>query len=455
MAKKQPSTDLPPPHGDSATVAFVDERGPTLRIRGATISVTGGPDSGRAARIETPSFVVGSGSGADLRLADPSVSREHVRISIRADGVHLRDEGSKNGTYVSGLRVADAVLTTGATIHVGRSTLELRIDAGHLDLPISESTAFGAAIGVSIAMRHVFAVLERAAVSDVTVLLEGESGVGKEVLASAVHRASPRAAGPFVTLDCGAIPAGVIESELFGHERGAFTGAVREHRGVFEQARGGTLFLDEIGELALDLQPKLLRALEQREVRPVGGRDARPVDVRIVAATNRRLGEATERGEFRKDLFYRLAVARVAVPPLRDRPEDIVPMARAFMRTLVADPAAELSPELTAILSSYAWPGNARELRNVMERYALLGVRDAGRLLDAAPPAVTNDLSLLTFQEARRIAVERFEREYVPRVLERAGGVVARAAQMADVARPSFYRMLDRLRLPSDSGDEG
>ncbi len=378
-----------------------------------------------------------------------------MRLSIRPDGVHLRDEGSKNGTFLSGIRVADATLTAGATIQIGRSTLVLTLGAGQVDLPITEKTTFGAAIGVSIAMRNLFAVLERAAASDVTVLLEGESGVGKEVLANALHLASARAAGPFVPLDCGAIPAGVIESELFGHERGSFTGAVRDHQGVFEQARGGTLFLDEIGELPLDLQPKLLRALEQREVRPVGSRSALPVDVRVVAATNRRLGEATQRGEFRGDLFYRLAVARVTVPPLRDRREDIVPMARAFLRTLTSDPAADVPPELVAILESYAWPGNARELRNVMERYALLGVRDARRLLDGAGSPPGHDLSNLPFQEARRIAIERFEREYVPAVLQRAGGVVARAAQMADVARPSFYRLMDRLRLPSDGGEDG
>ncbi|HEY8038965.1 MAG TPA: sigma 54-interacting transcriptional regulator, partial [Polyangiaceae bacterium] len=280
---------------------------------------------------------------------------------------------------------------------------------------------------------------------------------GKEVLARAVHGHSARAAGPLVAVDCGAIPAGLVESELFGHERGAFTGATHARSGVFEQADGGTLFLDEIGELPIDLQPKLLRVLEMREVRPVGGRGARAVDVRIVAATNRRLAEATGAGEFRRDLFYRLAVARVVVPPLRDRREDILPLARSFLRASTADARAELPADLAAMLASYAWPGNVRELRNVIERWALLGVRDARALFDAAglePHAAPEDLSRLSYHEARRRVLERFERAYLPKVLEDAGGVVARAAEHAQVARPSFYRMLERVQLARGDAED-
>jgi len=304
-----------------------------------------------------------------------------------------------------------------------------------------------------MAMRHLFAVLERAAATDVTVLIEGESGTGKDVLAHAIHDRSPRAQGSLVTVDCGAIPPMLIESELFGHVRGAFTGAESARQGAFEQAHGGTLFLDEIGELPLDLQPKLLRAIDRREIRPLGADGSpRPVDVRIVAATNRRLAEAVHAGEFRGDLFYRLAVARTVVPPLRDRREDIVPIATELLRAALRDPSAELPADLAALLRSYTWPGNVRELRNVIDRHALLGLRDTTALFDgpadASAPSSRDALFDLPLHEARRRVVEELERAYVPKVLERAGGVVTRAAELAQVARPTFYRILDRLRLP-------
>ena len=441
----------------TATQGIDPSHGPMLRVHAATVAVTAGADAGRQARIDRPTFVIGTGDGADLQLSDGAVSREHVRLSLSPAGVHVRDTGSKNGTWIGAMRVSDVTLTADTVIEVGKSQLALHIEAGPLDLPLSASASFGDAIGVSAAMRHLFAVLERAARSDVTVLLEGESGVGKEVLARAVHAQSPRAEGPFVAVDCGAIPAGLIESELFGHERGAVTGATLARLGVFEQADGGTLFLDEIGELPLELQPKLLRVLESREVRAVGGRGARAVDVRVDAATNRRLAEAANKNEFRRDLFYRLAVARVTIPPLRDRPEDIAPLARAFLRSATGDAAAELPPDLSAMLASYAWPGNVRELRNVIERYALLGLRDRGGLFDGSQPVGAGtqpDLSHLPFHEARRQTLDRFERAYIPKVLERAGGVVSRAAEIAEVARPSFYRMMERLRVQDPGEDE-
>ncbi len=438
----------------TATAAFVDDA-PSLRVHAAEVSVTSGADAGRALRIEHPTFVIGTGPGADLRLTDASVSREHLRVSLEPDGVRIRDAGSKNGTWLGAVRVTDVLLTSTASVQVARTMLSFRVDAGQIDLPLSREPSFGGAIGVSTAMRHLFALLERVADSEVTVLLEGESGVGKEVLATAIHAKSPRADRPFVAVDCGAIPAGLIESELFGHERGAFTGAEKARLGVFEQANGGTLFLDEIGELPLDMQPKLLRVLEQREVRPVGSRDVRKIDVRVIAATNRRLAEAAQKNEFRKDLFYRLAVARVTVPPLRDRPDDIIPLARAFLRTLTGHETAEIPADLAALLTSYSWPGNVRELRNAMERHTLLDARDPATLFDGATGSARQDLSSLPLREARRIALERFEADYVPRVLARANGVVSKAAQLAEVARPSFYRMLERLRLPDDGHEDG
>jgi transcriptional regulator with PAS, ATPase and Fis domain len=424
---------------------------------GATLEVQRGPDAGKSARLESPSFVVGTAESADLRLTDKTVSREHLRITLDPAGLKVRDDASRNGTWIGGVRVHAAVLTSDTTLRLGTTTLAIRLDAGPTPLAVSEGTQFGGALGVSAAMRHVFAVLERAARSDVTLLLEGESGVGKDVLAHAVHAVSARVDGPFVAIDCGAIPANLLESELFGHVRGAFTGATDARQGLMAQAHGGTLFLDEIGELPIDLQPKLLRALEQREVRPVGGRDATKVDVRIVAATNRRLLEAVESGAFRRDLFYRLAVARVVVPPLRDRPEDVVPLATAFLRAATGDAARELPADLEALLVHHAWPGNVRELRNVIDRYAHLGLEDARGLFDDARGqaiGAIDDLSRLPLHEARRRALDDFERAYVPRVLARAGGVVAKAAELAGVARPSFYRMLERVKPGGDRDDE-
>jgi len=427
----------------------IDQRATSIKVRAATLTVTKGPDARLTARVDRPSFVIGSGPGADLRLSDQSVSREHLRIFLEPAGLRLRDEGSKNGTTMGGARVRDISLSQDAVVTVGATTLAIAIEADALELPLSRSDRFGDAVGVSAVMRHLFASLERAADSELTVLLEGESGVGKDILARALHSRSRRAEAPFVIVDCGAIPPNLIESELFGHEKGAFTGATQARRGVFEEANGGTVFLDEIGELPLDMQPKLLRVLEQREVRPVGGRTSRPLDVRVIAATNRRLAEAARTGEFRSDLFYRLAVVRVTIPPLRERTEDILPIARAMLRSIKHDASADLPPDFASMLVAYPWPGNARELRNVVERYAVFGT-DVRGLFEQATAVVQSqdeEFANLTFHEARKIVLDRFEEAYLPRVLARAGGVVTRAAELAGVARPSFYRMLERLRV--------
>jgi transcriptional regulator with PAS, ATPase and Fis domain len=422
----------------------------SVRLRAVSLEVIEGPDQGRQLRIDQPTFVIGSGDSADLRLTDGAVSREHLQITLQPNGVRVRDDGSKNGTWIGGIKIGEVMLTADAAVEIGTTKIRLHLESGPLDLPLSTSARFGEAIGVSEGMRHLFALLERAAASEVTVLLEGESGVGKEILARGLHQASSRREGPFVAVDCGAIPPTLIEAELFGHERGAFTGATEARKGVFEQAEGGSLFLDEIGELAIDLQPKLLRVLEQREVRPLGSSQVRPIDVRLIAASNRRLAEAANKNEFRKDLFYRIAVARMTVPPLRERPEDIAPIATLFLRSALGDPGAELAPEIRGLLQAYRWPGNVRELRNVIDRYALLGMRDARGLFDVPLVEGTgpDDLSRLPYHEAKKRAIERFERSYLPKVLEEAGGVVAKAAEHAQVARPSFYRMLERIKTP-------
>ncbi|WP_394820980.1 sigma 54-interacting transcriptional regulator [Pendulispora albinea] len=439
----------------------------SVRVRAAWLEVVSGPDTGRRARVDRPVFVVGKGEGCDLRLTDGTVSREHLRLALSPIGIVVTDGGSKNGTLCGALRIERITLVADATLILGATTLAVRLDTGETELEVSAREQFGGAFGVSPAMRNVFALLERAAPSDAPVLIEGESGVGKEVLVRAVHSESRRREGPFVAIDCGAIPASLIESELFGHERGAFTGADRARDGVFQQAHGGTLFLDEIGELPVDLQPKLLRALETGEVRPVGGRP-HSVDVRVLAATNRRLGEAVHRGEFRIDLFYRLAVLRVVVPPLRDRREDIVPLALSFLRRTTRDPKSELPPDFAALLSSYAWPGNVRELRNVIDRYALFGAANPKQLFDtqAGPiariggasststAALDAELFDSPFHEAKQELLERFERAYLTHALAATGGIVTKAVERTGIARPTIYRMMNRLGMGKTSDDD-
>lgn len=438
---------------DLRTHVAADQRSESFRVRAVTISVRGAGEEKRV-RVESPRFVIGSSDAADLRINDKTISREHLTLTLGPTGVVIRDEGSRNGTWLGTTRVRDVLLTADALLKIGGTTLAFQIDSGLSDIPIASRTQFGAAYGASPTMRHVFGVLERAAPEEITVLLEGESGVGKEVLARAIHDESPRKDGPFVPVDCGAIPPGLIESELFGHVKGAFTGASSDQIGMVEQANGGTLFLDEIGELPLDLQPKLLRVLEAREVKPVGSRETRKVNVRVVAATNRRLAEQVEAGEFREDLFYRLAVVRVMVPPLRDRSGDIETLAtRMFQRALKKDDAL-ISPDVLAMLQSYRWPGNVRELRNVVERHALLGLNDRDGLFDGTTPETRGmraELWTMGFHDARRALLDEFEKNYLTRILERAGGVVSKAAEMAGLARPSFYRMIDRLGIkPKD-----
>jgi transcriptional regulator with PAS, ATPase and Fis domain len=424
----------------------------SMRVRTVTLHVTKGPDAGRSVRVDQPTFAIGVGDAADFRLTDPGVSREHLRLVLGPGGVLLRDAGSKNGTFLGSARIHELTLTGDAAVSLGGTVIAIAVAPDATVLPMSANEHFGDAIGTSAIMRHLFASLERAAASELTILLEGESGVGKDLLARAIHARSPRAEGPFVVLDCGAIPENLIESELFGHERGAFTGADRARRGVFEEATGGTLFLDEIGELPLEMQPKLLRVLEQREVRPLGGQTSRPVDVRVLAATNRRLSEASRTGEFRSDLFYRLAVVRATLPPLRERAEDILPIARRMLRALKNDPAADFPDDFASMLAAYPWPGNVRELRNVVERHAALGVHDSlFAQADAVVTSADDELARLPYHEARRRVVDRFEEVYVARVLERADGVVSRAADLAGVSRPSLYRMLERMKL-ADKG---
>jgi transcriptional regulator with AAA-type ATPase domain len=272
------------------------------------VEVVAGPDAGKRAVATRDELLVGTAPGNDLVLADPTVSRQHIAVASGPRGFTLADLGSSNGTTVSGVRVERAFLKSGCAIGLGHSALRFEVESDPLRAPLSATDRFGRLLGRSSAMRRIFAVLPRLAASDATVLLEGETGTGKSLLADAIHQESARRSGPFVVVDCGAIAPSLIESELFGHERGAFTGATGTRVGAFESARGGTIFLDEVGELPLELQPKLLRALEDRVVKRVGGSEPIKLDVRVVAATHRDLKREVNRGTFRADLFYRLQV---------------------------------------------------------------------------------------------------------------------------------------------------
>jgi DNA-binding NtrC family response regulator len=402
---------------------------------------------------------VGSKEGNTLRLANETVSRYHFEIEPTPLGFLLRDLGSTNGTFVDGYRVREVYLPRRATLKAGEVTLAFEALGEDVAIELLAGDRFGDALGRSEAMREVFVTLEKVAHTDLTVLLEGESGTGKERLAEALHLESPRKKARFVVFDCASVPATLMESELLGHERGAFTGAAERRIGRFEEAAGGTLFLDEIGELPLELQPKLLRALERHEIRRVGGSQVIPVDVRVVAATNRDLGREVNRGAFREDLYYRLAVVRVRVPPLRERREDIRLLVEHFVREALDGDEARAREVVGGIseanwrgLLGHPWPGNVRELRNFIERtMAVSGGLDVGvqppaafgAVVEAPPPAIDLDRP---FIEAREALLAAFERGYLEAMLARHEGNISRAARAAGLDRMHFKRLMARHR---------
>jgi two-component system, NtrC family, response regulator GlrR len=414
----------------------------------------------RAGKEISPPFVphsecvvVGSHPSADLVLRDPSVSRFHCEIT-GGDRPSVRDLGSRNGTVVNGVAVAQAPLAEGAVLTLGGTQLRFERGGGSARIALSDRDRFGQMVGRSASMRAVFALCEQAAASESTVLIEGETGTGKEATAEAIHQESTRKDGPFVVLDCGAIPPQLLESELFGHERGAFTGAVSSRHGSFQDAAGGSIFLDEIGELALDLQPKLLRALERREVKPVGGNHYAPINVRVLVATNRNLREEVTARRFRSDLYYRVAVLRVRLPPLRDRKEDFPLLLEHLLQTLNAADRPEARALRTDAflgeLARHAWPGNVRELRNYVERcLAMRGQPPAPHELDAGDPGSPQMDISQPLRTAREAWVSDFERRYLADLLRHHGDNVTLAARAAGVDRIHFYRLLWKHGLRS------
>lgn len=429
-----------------------------LKSRKIRVEVIKGPDTGKMVELPGISVRIGSSHDCDFVLTDTTVSRVHLKLRIERERIRVLDEGSRNGTWIDGTEVRDAVARPDSLIVIGGTTLRLRMLADVIELPLSARESFGALLGKSIAMRRVFSLLECVAARDCTLLVEGETGTGKELVAMGVHAASARATRPFVIFDCSAAAPTLIENALFGHMKGAFTGATSEFPGIFEEADGGTLFLDEIGELPLELQPKLLRALESREVRRLGDKTARRFDVRIVAATNRSLAREVERGRFREDLYYRLAVVTAHLPPLRERPEDIPLIARQLEKELSKrhqPPLEPLSDKAIAAFCIRAWPGNVRELRNAVDRALTFGFTDDEEGLAPHPSAreflgVSLNEPLIQGRERIRDA---YEREYIELALGKTEGNVSRAAALAGVGRNFMQRAIKRYGL--GRGSEG
>jgi len=415
-------------------------------VRRFQLTLVEGPSSATRRQSDSDHCSIGSHPLNDFVIVDPTVSRFHCEIRIAADGARVRDLNSLNGTIVDGVGVTEAFVRGGSLLRLGRAVVRFDFTTENNRLPLSQRTAFGSLVGASPAMRTCFALLEKSAATDSTVLIEGETGTGKSRAALAIHQLSSRADRPFIVIDCSAIPSNLLESELFGHEKGAFTGASARRVGAFEEASGGTIFLDEIGELPSELQPKLLRALENREIRRVGSNIHQPVNVRIIAATNQDLRAAVNSGHFRPDLYFRLAVVKIHIPALRERPEDIPAIVDQILGSLGSDAqqsAALRTQEFINRLSLSAWPGNVRELRNYLER--CLVFQEPQPL--AEPKEPSDDVGVdgtEPYAIARRKALDRFERSYLEALLRIHQGKVTQAANAAEMDRVYFYRLLRR-----------
>ena len=450
---------MPPADDDSArkTERAADSRGP--RVRAFRVEVTDGPAKGTKTFSRDGELHIGAGPGNDLVIDDPQVSSHHLEIEATAEGgVRLRDLGSTNGTEVDGYRTSDIFLRGQARIQIGETSLWYAEEGAGPALPVSEKREFGDAIGVSQAMRRIFSILERVSPTNATVLIEGESGTGKELLARGIHESSTRRNKPYVVMDCSSTTASLLEAELFGHVKGAFTGAMKDRSGLVETANGGTLFLDEIGEMPIDLQSKLLGVLERRTVRRVGASEEKAIDVRFVAATNRDLRQEVNEGKFRADLYHRLAVVRVLVPPLRARPEDIVPIAKRILAALterykIGDTAKIFSDDALIKLTRLRWSGNVRELRNHLERSLAMasGSDDPSLAVEVtlteaeALSAAASDVGDVTgtFKDAKARHLAIFEKAYLGALIQRHKGNLSAAAREADLSR-LHLRMLAR-----------
>jgi DNA-binding NtrC family response regulator len=421
---------------------------PIKVVRKLRVRVDAGPDAGAmCAPDDGAKLAIGTSEDNALVLHDTAVSRYHLELQRTADGVQVLDLGSRNGTWVGGVRVERAIVTAGTQLRLGDTTLTVE-DAGQtVAPPPSDVPRSAELVGDSEAIREVARLVHKLARVDSSVLIQGETGVGKEVVARAIHDASPRREHELVIVDCGSMPATLIASLLFGHERGAFTGADQRRPGAFERANGGTVLLDEIGELPLDVQPALLGVLERRAFTRVGGGSSIDVDVRVLAATHRDLRAEVNAGRFRADLYYRLAVAKILIPPLRERPDDIEMLVAHFVQRLTG--VAELGPLAPVLdqLKAQPWSGNVRELRNVVEAAVVMGeldLPDAGR---PKPLPVAAAGSVAAYRDARAAALHQFEAEYLRTLIDRSGGNASEAARLARMDRPYLLTLLRKHGL--------
>lgn len=429
-----------------ATEALTKSSPVRATLRECRLTVVDGERAGTVHTFAAERMVVGADPAADFVLAEPTLSKFHCELRVVDGLTFVRDLGSRNGTQIENVSILDAPLRPGALLKLGRTTLRFDVGTAERELPLSQRDQFGRLRGTSIAMRSVYALLETAAAASVTVLLQGESGAGKDLAAESLHLESPRREGPFIVVDCGAIPSNLLESELFGHEAGSFTGATSMRVGAFEMANGGTLVLDEIGELALDLQPKLLRVIDRHEIQRVGSSQRVAIDVRIVAATNRDLKTEVNARRFRADLYFRLAVLVVRMPPLRERMSDIPALVETILEDL-GDRDSEIAKSLRSgtlftELLRHAWPGNVRELRNYVEACLVRQERTLAPEMDELAIDVAQPLRVI-----RERWLHHVERRYLEQLLLAHNNNVSAAARAAGIDRVHLHRLLAKVGL--------
>ena len=419
---------------------------PCLELQSAVLVVVRGVDAAVEHELMGRPVVLGRARDADLSLRDPKVSRDHARLEPTSTGWRIRDLGSAGGTFVNGVRVESAELAAGQTIRVGDTELTLEPVARRLTAPPHPEHDFEGMVGDSPAMRELFGLVGRVAPLDLPVLLQGEPGTGKEGLARALHRRGASPGSPYEVVDCTLLASGEhLRSELFGHVKGAFSGADAARVGAFERAHGGTLFLDEIGELPPALQPQLLRVLQEGEVRPLGGSQARRVRVRVVAATNRDLPGMVRDGSFRADLFHRLAAVTLEVPPLRDRGEDLALLIRHLLPAGVAP-----DEDALRVLRAHPWPGNVRELGFVLQTAAALAeggrLREADLRLARVPKTPAPARPALEGLVSDRRRVQQISDVEIREALAQEGGNRAAAARRLGMGRSTFFRRLREIQ---------
>jgi DNA-binding NtrC family response regulator len=415
-------------------------------VRRLRVILIEGPDRDHAVEHFGERLAVGTSPDNELVLTDPTVSRYHLELRCE-DGILVKDLGSRNGTFVGDVRVHEAVVPVGTRLKVGKTVLALSDVGVDPPAPPTNAPEIPGLVAASSAMQEIGRAIERLGQSTVSVLVQGETGTGKELVARAIHDASARAKGPFLVVDAGALPATLIASQLFGHERGAFTGADKRQEGAFELAHGGSIFLDEIGELPLAVQPALLGVLERRSFRRLGGKEDIQVDVRVIAATHRDLRAEANEGTFRADLYFRLAVARVEIPPLRERPEDIGALVQHFARDITGAPSGLFSEATLSAMRAHRWSGNVRELRNVVESALAMGSISLEGLAQRAPETVLPAGSITQYRAARAEALAAFERRYLVQLIEATGGNASAAARAANMDRPYLLTLLRRHGL--------